>query len=168
MLNGVYPVIVFQKINATGKPGTPIPIYLDEQLTGIAIISQSRKTDFSNDTIVDSKTGKVEVKQRGLINGIDIVLKANRNSIGINIILPLINLAFQNANLGLYQVSYFNKNAILFRAKIISFSTEENNSNDGVIINMFLAQEDKSEENNKVAVKKTEGSPGNPHLFDKN
>lgn len=166
VLNGLYPVIVIQKISDSGILSKPVPVYLDEALTDIAIVSQSRRAEFASDTIIDSKTGSMEIKQRGLTNAVDMVLRANRNSIGVNILLPLINIAFQNANLGKYQVSYFNQNVVLFRSKIINFSTEENNSNTGVNINISLAQEDKATDDNKnTAVAKTSGTDTQPDLI---
>ena len=182
MLNGLYPVIVFQKINevrgrmengrivSTDVSGTalskPIPIYLDEQLTGIALISQSRRVEFANDTIVDNATGEMKVKQRGVSNSVDIELKANRNSTGLNILLPLVNIAFQMAALGKYVISYFNQNVILFSAKLTNFVADENSDNTAVIIRFSLSAEEKeaSTEDNNI-ISKTSGSNTQPDLI---
>lgn len=181
MLNGLYPVIVIQKIkpqirgsfsngkitstDLTPSLSKPIPVYLDESLTGIAIMSQSRRTEFVNDPIVSAENKEITVKQRGISNGVDIVLKASRNSIGMNLLLPLVDIAFQNANLGGYLISYFNQNIVLFRAKLANFSAEENNADTGVIINISLEREDKYEEEKKQAALPYDGNSSSPNFY---
>ena len=153
MLNGLYPVIVLQKtnfikINVAGKTMfLPIPVYLDENLTGIALMSQSRRVEFANDSIVvdesKDKDNTLKVKQRGITNGVDIVLKASRNSVGMNLLLPIADIAFQRAAKAEYFISYFNRNVILFRSKLAHFSTDESTSDTSVTINISLVKEDK-------------------------
>lgn len=167
MLNGTYPVIVIQKINAAGKPGKSVPVYLDEQLTGIAIESQNRRTEFANDPVVgvssdNTENPEIAVKQRGVSNGVDIVLKASRNSIGMNLLLPLADVAFENATTGKYLISYFNQNVILFRAKLGHFSTDENSSNTSVTINISLEKEDKSDDEDKQTALPNNGNAYRP------
>jgi hypothetical protein len=158
MLNGLYPVIVLQKvnfakINVAGKTiSLPIPVYLDENLTGIALMSQSRRVEFASDSIVAcqsndaAKDNTLKVKQRGITNGVDIVLKASRDSIGMNLLLPIADIAFQRAAKDEYFISYFNRNIILFKSKLAHFSTDESASDTSVTINISLIKEDKPPE----------------------
>ena len=173
MLNGLYLVIVLHKVNfinvnVGGRPvSLPIPVYLDENLTGIALMSQSRRVEFASDSIVvdesndttKSKENTLKVKQRGITNGVDIVLKASRDSIGMNLLLPIADIAFQRAPKDEYYISYFNRNIILFKSKLGHFSTEESTSDTSVTINISLIKEDKPVEGKKKVVLPNNGNP---------
>ena len=166
MLNGLYPVFVFQKLitraSMSNALSRAVPIYINEALTGIALISQSRRAEFATDAVVDQESGNVRVKQRGITNGVDIELKTSRENLGINLLLPLADIAFQRANTDEYLVSYFNRNVILFRAKITSFVARESNSDSGVLISIGLAQESKTEES-KDKTAKLESTAGDKY-----
>lgn len=164
-----------EKVN---NMGIAIPLYISESLTGILHLSQSYKTTFSNDSEADTGAADISgdisvnastaiqsttIKQRPRSNGVDIAFQANRNSIGINILLPTLDLLFQRAIAGDYYISYFNQNVILFKSKLASFTAEENKENTLVDINISLLKEegDKSGKNKNVipAGKGTEAIP---------
>jgi hypothetical protein len=165
MLNGSCPVIVFQKtdLNKVSVAGS---VYLDEDLTGLALMSQNGRVELASDSIAVSKgkgpvskSDTFKIKQRCITNGVDIVLKASRNSMGLNALLPLIDTAFQKAATGEYFVSYFNRNVVLFKSKLASFSTNESPYDTSVIINISLIKEDmlkesKEEKKHNVALPK--------------
>ncbi|MDR2426822.1 MAG: hypothetical protein LBD46_06580 [Endomicrobium sp.] len=183
MLTGLYPVLVLQKVIDKKIRGSfsdgritstsiietslskPMPIYIDEILTGIYLISENRKAEFANDTTVDNETGEIKIKQKGLTNDVNLVFGASRNSIGMNILLPLIDVAFENAAIDKYVMSYFNGNTILFRAKIKHFSAEGNNTDNGIKINISLSKEDKIAEKKQEMLDRFDGDSIKPDFY---
>lgn len=173
----MYPVIIINKKNGIlGLPeNIPVPIYLDERLTGIAVMSQKYTYTFSNDTVQDLKTdlsdgeetslADVKVKQRAVANTLNVQLKASRKSIAINALIAALEIAFQRANMDEYSVSYFNANAVIFQGKISEFNIDENNSDTSVLIDFSIMKEEKFKPDNTLTLNRVPGDANSPRLF---
>lgn len=142
MLNGIAPILIFSfppTINlptATdpGLPlsvrkalgaigGIPIPIYLDEKLTGIYVVNEEKNVDMDTQPY-QAQDGTTFVKQRGVNNTVNINFLASQDSILLSVLLAFSDELFKRAVNGLYSVSYFNKGTLVFGGLIHSFSDQ--------------------------------------------
>lgn len=159
MINGLAPVLIFtfpltEKDalfkSLSGVPllsesfltdiGIPIPIYLDEKLTGIYIDSESRSIDIQT-TVEATKEGETpDISQRGLDNQVTINMKASKNSVMLTAILALIDMAFQRVVSRSYNVSYFNGSTTIIGGLLHGFSTSTDSDNDLVTISLQLSK----------------------------
>lgn len=142
MLNGVAPILIFTfpvvpkgptynalaGIPFIGKElaenvGVPIPIYLDEDLTGIYIDTESKALDI--ETVVEAKdeAGKPDVRQRGLNNVVTINLVALKDSILLGALLAFNDMIFQRVVSQEYSVSYLNGPTTVFNGLLHQFNT---------------------------------------------
>lgn len=177
MLNGLYPVLVISlpaNVSYSALPGVirdllkntaPIPIYLDEDLTGVAVISEDQNIQINSNTVASvNNDNSLEVLQRGLNNQIDINLQSNRNSIFMNIVLPILKVIFaQRLMNGNYNIAYFSQNNIIFNAKLANFVTEQNADDELVNIKISLLQTEEKKEKPKPAPGNS-GTALNPKL----
>lgn len=165
MLNGVAPILIFSfkpELTANlfkgvaGLPvlgdvlpniGIPIPIYLDENLTGIYVDSESKAIDI--DTNVQARyDGKPpSVDQRGLNNLITVNMFANRESVMLAVLLALNDMVFQRVVQASYNVSYINGITTVFNALLHGFSTQEGSDDNLVRIVLQLSKANQSKPN---------------------
>jgi hypothetical protein len=150
MLGGVAPILIFSfspQITQSafggiaGIPvvgdvlpnlGIPIPLYLDENLTGIYVESESKAIDI--DTNVQPRyDGKPpSIDQRGLQNLVTVNLIATQQSVVLTVILGLIDMIFQRVVQASYKVSYINGATTVFGGLLHGFQTQQG-SNDNLI-----------------------------------
>lgn len=152
MLNGVAPILIFYfpiipvTIPLSGIPllglsdtalGIPIPIYLDEKLTGIYINTQEKNVDIDTQPET-SADGNVKVLQRGVNNTITVHLKANKDSLLLGVLLAFSDEIFKRAVNGRYSVTYLNGPTLVFGGKIQSLSAQEGENDDIMQITMVI------------------------------
>ncbi len=165
MLNGVAPILIFSFMpNLTqglfkglaGIPilgdivpniGIPIPLYLDEKLTGIYIENESKAIDI--DTNVQARyDGKApSVDQRGINNLITVNMLANRNSIMLSVLLALNDMIFQRVVSKDYSVTYLNGASTIFNALLHGFSTQGSSEDELIHISLQLSKANQSKPN---------------------
>lgn len=122
MLNGIAPIIIFNfkqlvpQLDESNVPllaGTdisipliPIPIYLDEKLTGIYIDTESKSIDVLTNaqTLPDGKT--VEVTQNGINSVVSISMIASKESIGLAVLLAMADIIFKKVTSQEYSITY--------------------------------------------------------------
>ena len=147
MLNGIAPIIIFNFNKAifgltvvsdvgptlpTPKwklPLPPIPVYLDEKLTGIYIESESKTIDIETQANTNPEGDKPEVIQKGLNSIITVNALANSGSIGLSILLALSDLIFQRVTSQEYSITYIHGAMSVFNGLLESFSAEQNSDN---------------------------------------
>lgn len=159
MINGLAPVLVFTfpltETDAlfkslSGVPllsdsllkgiGIPIPIYLDERLTGIYIDSESKNVDIQT-TVEATKEGETpDISQRGIDSTVTINMKASRSSVMLTAIVALIDMAFQRVVSKSYTVSYFNGSTTIIGGLLHGFSTSTDSDNDLVMISLQISK----------------------------
>lgn len=147
MLNGIAPVLIFSfpivppdfskpipgLPGVSGFPelpkGIPIPLYLDEKLSGVISISEEKNVDMDTQPY-QTADSKNYVKQRAVNNTVTINFVASRNSIVLSVLLAFTDLLFQRAVNGAYSVSYFNGSTLIFNGLVHSFTDQTGNDDD--------------------------------------
>lgn len=159
MLTGLAPLIIFTfpldvkgpTFNAlSGIPvigsslasqiGLPIPIYLDERLTGVYIDQESRNIDIETTVEPKSEGTTPDFSQRGTNNTVTINMKALKTSVALTALLALIDLAFQKTVSRSYKVTYLNGPTTIFNGLLDGFSTATDNDNELVFITLTLSK----------------------------
>jgi hypothetical protein len=137
----------------------PIPIYLDERLTGIILDNQSNSLAISSDTLVarpdssnESATEKtseedVKVKQKGESQEVSISMTARTDNLFLNLLLPLFKTIYDYALSGKeYYMAYYHKNVLIYNSKLATMTATENRETNEVKINIRLEIKPKKKE----------------------
>lgn len=159
MLNGVAPILIFTfpvvpkspTFNAiAGIPlvgnflaenvGVPIPIYLDERLTGVYVESETKAIDIQTTVEAKTEAGTPDISQRGLDSLVTINMIANKDSVTLSAILALCDLVFQKVVSQEYKVSYLNGSTTVFNGLLHGFQTSVDSDNDLVRITLQLSK----------------------------
>jgi hypothetical protein len=147
MLNGIAPIFLFNffkltpqlqsslnkipivsdVVNKIGLP--PIPLYLDERLTGIYVNAENRNIDL--DTEVETlKDGSEPVeRQRALNSSVTIELEATQDSIGLTILSAMMDVILPKVTSREYSITYLHGAVTVFNGKLDSFSINQNADN---------------------------------------
>jgi hypothetical protein len=178
MLGGIAPILIFSFPPALGIDlgkvlggiplvgGTlsdlgaiPIPIYLDENLSGIYIESESKSLDIDTDIVPvyrsdNTKTVTNFINQSGINNLVTVNMIANRDSLILSVLLALNDLVFSKLVSGKYKLSYINGTTLIFGGLLHSFSVnsssndtllkiqmqiQKNNQNKPNVVNQYLS-----------------------------
>ena len=155
MLGGIAPILIFtfpvapDAPNLTGIPvldsvlssvGVPIPVYLDEKLTGVYVTSQEKSIDIDTQPEISSD-GTAKVTQRGINNTVTVHMLASKNATLLSILLAFADEAFKRAVNGKYSVTYLNGSTLVFGGKVASFSAAENDNDDLLRLTLVLHKE---------------------------
>lgn len=107
-----------------------VPIYLDENLTGLQIDGESKNIDVTTDTnsTTDGSTPVVTQKALGSITTIN--LKAKSGSVGLTIMLALMELLLDKVTSQEYEITYMHGPILVYGGLIHSFSYELGSGND--------------------------------------
>lgn len=159
------PVFLFYTLHKTKDGQTqgsvPIPVYLDEELTGLAVKNEEDGMSISTDYIpvLDGKPGtdgkNIKVLQRGESQSTRITLVGEKNSVGLNILLPMIKSILSKVFAQKeYRVAYFNKNVLIFNARLTSYQMTPGEDDTKVTITITLEVLPEKEDNaSKLFVK---------------
>lgn len=131
-----------------GDFGTPIPIYLSEKLTGLYVDTDKYALGISTDWIVKVKKdnkgnilerGDLTVQQKGETQTCDITLIGRRDSVGLNLLLPMLQTIYSNVvAVKDYRIAYFHNNILIFDARLASLNTNQTRENDLISIDITL------------------------------
>jgi len=174
MLNGIAPILIFSfapEVTQTlfsglaGIPvlgdilpsiGIPIPVYLDERLTGVYVESESKAMDI--DTVVQLRYDgkKPSVDQRGVNNLVTVNLIASKNSVMLSVLLALSDIIFSKLVAKTYTVSYLNGATTVFGGLLHGFSVTSGANDDLMRITMQIS---KANENTPTAPNITSALP---------
>lgn len=148
MLNGVAPLLMFNfPIGGPALPsnvlaglpqidkaipvfGIPIPIYLDEKLTGIVISNESKNVDFATTMQPIHGPGPTfaplppVVDQSALSSMVTVEMEANKNSLILSTLLALADIAFSRVANTRYSISYFNGPTVIIGGLLHGFAQE--------------------------------------------
>lgn len=123
-------ILIYRKADKNSKNvfTTPIPIYLSEDKTGLAVESEDDSLHISTDYIpvLNGKTDEngqaIKVQQKGETQQVTINLVGVKNSIGLSLILPLLKmiLSYVFAKQE-YKIAYFHGNVLIFNARLASY-----------------------------------------------
>jgi hypothetical protein len=163
MLNGIAPLLIFNfpipleppsvagpQLETKGIPlliqkfqtdiGIPIPLYLDENLTGIYIESESKAIDIETNSQQRFDGKAPSVDQRGLNNLVTINMVASKNSIVLGVLLALNDMIFSRVVSKTYNVSYLNGVTTIFGGLLHGFSTSSGIDNDLIKVVMQISK----------------------------
>ncbi len=124
-----------------GEVGLPIPIYLDEKLTGIYIESESKALDIDTDIVPVYRTnGSVSnfINQQGINNLVTINMLASRDSLILSVLLALNDMVFSKLVSGKYKLSYINGTTLIFGGLLHSFNVQGNSDDTLLKITMQI------------------------------
>lgn len=171
MLNGVAPIIIFNFLadpkavvfgpataptiqdklsgipvigDFIGQIGTPIPIYLDENVSGIYVDNEAKALDIDTEVQVRYDGKPPDVSQRGLTNLITVNLLANRSSIMLSVLLALNDMVFSRVVAKNYNVSYLNGTTTVFNGLLHGFSTSTGSDDDLIRIVLQISKANQS------------------------
>jgi hypothetical protein len=137
--------------DAFSNAGVPIPIYLDENLTGVYIESESKSIDIDTDITPkyeQNPTGAIVsttlVNQSGLNNLVTINMIASRDNLILSVLLALNDMVFTRVVSGKYSISYLNKSTLIFGGLLHSFQTSSSADDTLLKITMQIQKNDKT------------------------
>lgn len=159
MLNGIAPILIFQFLPDVAGPtfnalsgvpvvgdfiadsvGLPIPLYLDEKLTGLYVENESTAIDIDTQTRPRAD-GKSPLVRQGLSSNIvTINMLANKDSILLAVLLALNDIAFTKLASQNYRISYFNGPTTLFNGYLNSFDSNVGSNDDLVRMSLQLVK----------------------------
>lgn len=161
MLNGLAPIIIFyfpfkppsflpggqgevappllSDIFSEGG-GLPIPIYLDERLTGIYIDNQTKNLDIETNVQASDDAGKPLVSQRGLTNHVTVNLIAKKDSILLSVLLAMNDMIFSRVVARNYSISYLNGATTILNGLLDGISVAEGTDDDLVRIAVTISK----------------------------
>lgn len=162
MLNGIAPIILFsfkKKVDLdfdsesdipivsdiiSAIPLPPIPIYLDEKLTGIVITSESKAIDIA--TSIDTKTNGKEpdVNQKGVSSMVTIKMIASKNSLGVTLLSTLADLIFTRVTSKEYSITYLHGAVTVFGGLLHTFQVDQTSDNDLYDITIQISSANRS------------------------
>lgn len=158
MLNGLSPIIIFDfletaKIDLSSTfskipvlkniptfPLPSIPIYLDENLTGLYVDSMTKNLDVNTEVENNPVDPNPIVLQKGINSIVTVNLKATQNSIGMILLSLLCDKIFSRLLDGKYSITYLHSTVTLFGGLLHSFSTVQNSENDLYNISLQLSK----------------------------
>lgn len=159
MLNGRAPLLIFnfplftsgETFNAiSGIPvvgdflasniGIPIPIYLDPDITGIQVESESKALDIDTESKQRYDGQPPEVKQRGITNLITVNLVASRTSDYLTVLLAMNDMIFSRLVSKHYNVSYINGATTIFNGLLHGFSANGDSDTDKMQITLQISK----------------------------
>ncbi len=158
MLNGLYPVLLFYTtpadVKARGKFLPPLPVYLDETATKLALESERESLDIATESLADVKGGEVSLVQKGLTQRVNIELKAREDDAILGMILPVLkNIASDVIAANEYKIAYFHRDILIFNAKLAGY--EKNPESGTNLIRLSITLEVKPEQKKKEEKKPT-------------
>lgn len=156
------PVFLFYTV---AKPGSrnmfnvPIPVYLSQKITGVYVDTDNKGLSISTDYVVGVKKdpvtgaklrGNLVVEQAGESQNTTVNLIGRRDSVALNVLLPLFQSLYDKViSQKDYRIAYFNKNVLIFNARLASFEVNQTRENNLVSISIGLEvppEEEKDEE----------------------
>lgn len=154
MLNGLAPILMFTFPPAgsgtvvAGIPvigrffsqvGVPIPIYLDEKLTGILVESENAAIDVDIQA-EQTADGEAKVTQKGLDSTITVNMLAKKDAPLLGALLAFSDQIFLKAIANNYRLSYLNGSTLVFNGLLKSLTSTKGENDDLVRIAMVISK----------------------------
>ncbi len=121
--------------------GIPIPIYLNEQLSGIIVDSISNNTDI--DTTVEgfNKATALDVQQRVIDSTLTVnMICNNKDSLILSAILAFMDIILRKAVSRAYTISFINGSTIILDGLLKSFNTSSSSDSEIVTISLVISK----------------------------
>lgn len=158
MLNGIAPLIIFRILekpsdatlnSLSGIPlvknlvqnfGVPIPIYLDENLTGIFVVDEGKSIELEVEPNASADGSTVKVTQKGIDNTVSINMVARKDSVLLSLFLALCDIIFKKAVSQDYDITYLNGATTVFGGHLKSFNVTQGSDDDLYRITLQLSK----------------------------
>ena len=114
---------------------TPIPVYLDEQLTGVYVDTEKYGLSVSTDAVVNydpekGNKGNLVLQQKGEGQQVVVNLLGRRDSLILNMLLPTLQSIYSKIVAKKdYRLAYFNQNTLIFNGRLASFEINQTRQN---------------------------------------
>ena len=121
--------------------GVPVPIYLDEKVTGILVDSETKSVEI--ETQVDANhadPSKPIVKQNGVDSTVTLRLIGKNDSLVLAALLALIDQIFARAATANYSVTYLNGPTLVFNSLLKSCNVSAHRDNDLLEIDFVMSK----------------------------
>lgn len=158
MLNGIAPVFLFNFfkaspsltaslnkipivsdiVDAIGLP--PIPLYLDEKLTGIFVDTAGRNIDIATDVEGKKDGSDPSENQSPLNSSVTLELQANKNSIGLTILTAMMDVILPKIASREYSITFLYGATTVFNGKLHSFAVNQDSNSDLLRIVIVLTR----------------------------
>lgn len=162
MLNGVAPILIFTfppnipalnpLFNAlSGIPligdvvaqaGIPIPLYLDERITGLYVESEAKNLDIETTVEPRYDDKKPFIYQKALNSSVTINMIASRSSLLLPALLALTDLIVPKLVSQKYSVTYLNGSTLIFGGLLQGLNTSQGADDDLIRITMQIQKTD--------------------------
>ena len=168
MLNGLYPVLLFYTV-PTDKNGKkflpPIPVYLDENLTKLALDGEKESLDIATESVADVKEGQLDIVQKGISQTVNIELVARQDDPVLGLLLPLLKTFAVNVITNLeYKVAYFHGDILIFNAKLAGFDKEPESGTNKIRLTITLGIKPETKKK-KETIETLEYSNAEPNII---
>lgn len=161
MLNGIAPILIFQipkllplpalsslggipVLKGLSVPGIPIPLYLDEKLTGIYVVDETGGLTVDTSAQYNQVTKKTEFDQRGVENTITVSMLANPDSVVLGAIIAFLDTIFQQLVEVEYSVSYINGSTLILGGLIAGFNKQVGSDDNLIRLTLHLQKKDQA------------------------
>ncbi len=178
MLGGVAPILIFSfkpniealnplfnalsgipLIGSTFDLGLPIPLYLDEKLTGLYVESEAKNLDLNQEIDARFDGGPPVYFQRMLNSSVTVNLLATRDSILLPALLALADLIVPKVVNRKYSLTYLNGPTVVFDGLLHSLSTSQGADDNLIRITLQIQKTHKAPENVAASLKNSVTGP---------
>lgn len=130
--------IIADIIDAVGLP--PIPLYLDENLTGVFVDSESKNIDLETDVEAKKDASKPTSTQRILNSTVTIEMVASKDSIGATILAAMMDVILPKITSKEYSISYLHGATTVFGGQLHAFAVNQNANDTKLNISVTLSK----------------------------
>ena len=120
--------------------GIPLPIYLDENFTGIVVDTESKALDVETSAEVRYDGETPRMTQRGINSLVTINMEARKDSIVLGVLLALNDIIFTKLVNQKYSISYMNGSTVVFAGLLHGFSANSDSNTDKILITMQISK----------------------------
>lgn len=163
MLNGIAPVLIFtiknnskalspvfnalESVPLIGKDiagvvaGIPIPLYLDERITGLYVENEARNIDIETKPEQRFDDKSPYFYQRALNSSVSVNIIASKSSLLLSVLLAIMDMIVPKIVSRNYSISYFNGSTLILNGLLQGFNTVTGNDDDLVRITLQIQKE---------------------------
>lgn len=124
-LNNKVP-LVGKVVTAIGLP--PIPLYLDENFTGVLVDTEAKNIDLETDIESKKDGSEPTITQRALNTSVTINLNARKDSPGLIILSAMMDVILPKVASREYSISYLHLSTTVFNAQLKSFAIDQDSN----------------------------------------
>ena len=122
--------------------GIPIPVYLDEQLTGLYVVSENKNVDIATEQNDAANSTKPFLTQKSISNTVSINLTGKTDSIFLAALLSLVDIAYPLLVKAKYRVSYLNGSTVIIGGLIQGITSQRSGDNNLVDVTLVIHKAD--------------------------